>query len=95
MEVEFSKNVEIVAKIADRAGSKIVKASGGRISFMMDLLAADGANGNPPIDFERLLAADEFNFLHDVCGIARHLDRETGKLQNFFIPRFARSAQAA
>jgi hypothetical protein len=95
MEVEFSKNVDEAAKVADRAGSKIIKASGGRLAFMMDLLAADGVNGNPPIDFAGLLAADEFNFLHDVCGIARHLDRSTGELTDFFIPRFARSSQAA
>ena len=36
-----------------------------------------------------LLAADDFNFLHDVCGIDRHTDRKTGKLNNFFCPRFA------
>jgi hypothetical protein len=95
MEVEFSKNVDEAAKVADRAGSKIIKASGGRLAFMMDLLAADGVNGNPPIDFTGLLAADEFNFLHDVCGIARHLDRSTGELADCFIPRFARSSQAA
>lgn len=95
MEIEFSKNLDAAAKIADRAGSKIVKASGGRLAFIMDLLAADGVNGNPPIDFERLHAADEFNFLHDVCGIARHLDRSTGKLENCFVPRFARMAAEA
>lgn len=93
MEVEFSKNVEMAAKVADRASAQIVKASGGRVSFIMDLMAADGVNGNPPIDFDRLLAADEFNFIHDVCGITRHLDRETGKLTGCFLPRFSHSMQ--
>lgn len=27
---------------------------------------------------------------HDMRGILRHINRETGKLENFFLPRFAR-----
>ncbi|MCC2110380.1 MAG: hypothetical protein KDJ40_23540 [Hyphomicrobiales bacterium] len=58
-----------------------------RISFEMDMTATH-ANGCP-MDFARLLAADDFNFLHDVYGIARHLKRETGELLDMFRPRFA------
>jgi len=54
----------------------------------MDLSACH-ANGCP-LDFERLLAADDFNLLHDVCGIARHIDHGTGELMDCFRPRFAR-----
>ncbi|WP_414462924.1 hypothetical protein [Hyphomicrobium sp. DY-1] len=57
------------------------------LSTTMDLHATI-ANGCP-LDLDRLLAADNFNFLHDVFGISRHLDRETGKLQNHFRPRYA------
>jgi len=33
---------------------------------------------------------DDFSQVsHDVFGIGRHLDRETGKLEGFFHPRFA------
>jgi len=95
MDVQFSENLSIVAKIADRAGSGIIMASGGRIAFMMDMLAADGVNGNDPIDFQALLAADDFNFMHDVCGITKHLDRDTGKLVDHFRPRFSRHRSAA
>ena len=94
-DIEFSKRLSDAAKIADRAGSAIVKASGGRMTFMMDMLAADGVNGNAPIDFDALLAADDFNFTHDVCGIARHMDRSTGKLGNHFSPRFSRQSVSA
>lgn len=58
-----------------------------RLSLSMDILAAH-SNGCP-LDFRRLLVADGFNFLHDICGISRHICRETGQLQNFFLPRFA------
>jgi hypothetical protein len=59
------------------------------LSTEMDLCATH-ANGNP-MDFEKLASADDFNLAHDVCGIARHLDRNTGKLENYFSPRCSRS----
>jgi hypothetical protein len=37
------------------------------------------------------LEFDDFNFLHDVCGIASNLDHNTGKLMNCFCPRSARA----
>lgn len=37
---------------------------------------------------EDMLGADDFNFLHDIYGIMDHLDRETGEMLDFFIPRF-------
>jgi hypothetical protein len=53
----------------------------------MDLTATH-RNGNP-LRLDDLLAADKFNFAHDVGGIARHLDRETGRLRNHFTPRYS------
>jgi hypothetical protein len=58
------------------------------VDFEMDITATH-ASGNP-LDLDRLLAADDFNFAHDVFGIERHLDGETGELQNYFLPRFTR-----
>ena len=51
----------------------------------MDITATH-ANGCR-LDLDRLAAADDFNFAHDVFGIRRHLNRETGKLENCFLPR--------
>lgn len=56
-----------------------------RMSTEMDLSAVH-ANGNP-LNFDRLLAFDDFNLMHDITGIYINLDRETGKLMNFFSPR--------
>ena len=42
-----------------------------------------------PLDLQRLLEADDFNFLHDILGIQRHIDTSTGELRDFFVPRFA------
>mgnify|MGYP006359556787 CR=1 FL=1 len=47
------------------------------------------------LDLERLLKADNFNFAHDVYGIQRHIDRETGKLGDGFLPRYARRTEDA
>ena len=58
-----------------------------RLSLVMDLTATH-ANGCP-MDFDRLLEADDFNFSHDVFGIMRHIDRATGELGDHFLPRFA------
>lgn len=90
MEVEFGRNLKAAAKIADRAPADLVTHAGGRMPFIMDLCAADGVNGNPPIDLDALADADQFNFIHDVGGIVRHLDRSTGKIGGCFIPRYAR-----
>ena len=55
--------------------------------LIMDLTACH-LNGTP-LDLDRLLAADDFNFTHDVWGIHRHIDRTTGRLRDCFLPRFA------
>jgi hypothetical protein len=57
-------------------------------TLSMSLTAAH-CNGCP-IDFARLLDADDFNFTHDVVGIDRNCCRKTGQLLNFFLPRFAK-----
>lgn len=38
------------------------------------------------LDLERLLEARDADFAHDVGGIVRHLDRETGHLKDCFVP---------
>jgi hypothetical protein len=52
----------------------------------MDITACH-CNGNP-LRLDDLLVADTFNFSHDVFGIHRNLNRETGALENLFSPRY-------
>ena len=56
-----------------------------RLNLHMDLVAVH-SNGNP-LDFLKLLSFDDFNFMHDIFGISRFIDRNTGKLLHYFIPR--------
>lgn len=60
------------------------------ISISMDITATH-CNGTP-LDLDRLLEADDANFMHDVSGIAQHIDRETGQLDGQFLPRFFKTA---
>ncbi len=75
-------------KILHRATKSRLVKKRDRMDRYMDLVATH-ANGCP-MDFERLLAADDFNFAHDFSGIANCLDRTTGQLTNNFLPRFAK-----
>lgn len=83
---------EIIRKIALRADQEIFSLYPEiRQSIMateMDLSAcyAQGCE----LDFERLLSAPLGDFQHDILGIRRHLNRETGYLEDFFLPRYAK-----
>lgn len=90
---EFAKytdeETEIVKKIMDRFMKRAEEHNLGlpRIDTEMDLSAAHACC---PLDLARLLAADDFNFAHDMFGIMCHMDRRTGKLDNCFLPRCTR-----
>jgi hypothetical protein len=58
------------------------------MALTMDITAVH-ANGNP-LRLADLLAADDFNFTHDVYSIVRHIDRKSGQLGDCFVPRFSR-----
>jgi hypothetical protein len=77
----------LINQIADRAIQFIKKFAVDYAypEILMDLTACH-ANGNP-LDFERLLKFPDFDFCHDVFGIRKHLNRETGELEGFFSPR--------
>lgn len=79
--------MEIMRKIVKRAQAMAVAMDCEYLTMdaLMDIEATH-CSGNP-LDLDKLLHADEFNFAHDVFGIRRHIDRRTGKLMNCFSPR--------
>lgn len=88
---DFSRNSHRAAEAAKRFEAMTPKANRKgyhRQNLVMDLTAADGVNGNTALDWDRLIAADDFNFLHDVFGISKHINRNTGRLGGHFLPRF-------
>ncbi len=81
------ETMEVEKEIAKRA-VVMAKELGIQYDYQTALMDIDAChcNGNP-LKLGSLLAADDFNFSHDVFGIRRHLDRTTGKLLNCFVPR--------
>lgn len=78
---------ETIRKIALRADRLFEKhtGNGGNFStFLMDISACHKAD---PLNLDKLLAFDDSNFMHDVMGINRHLNRETLEMEDCFWPR--------
>jgi hypothetical protein len=79
----------LISEIVDRAEklARRFKQPTVRASIVLDLVMAHRMQ---PLDLELLLAADDANFAHDVFGIMRHIDRNSGAMRDCFVPRFAR-----
>jgi hypothetical protein len=81
-------DIRTISKIAQRAVT-LAAAHGvdyAQIDAMIDI---EAAHTEHPLRLAELLAADVGNFSHDVFGIRRHLNRETRKLEDCFLPRFS------
>lgn len=85
---------ETINKIAHRAAMLLhIKQRAGKAgeqAFIKDCsmdVSATHVSGCP-LRLEELLAAGEFDFLHDVVQISKHLDRKTGKIDTTFCPRY-------
>ena len=59
-----------------------------RLQLHMDL---EHAHEEVKMDLIQLLNFQDVDFIHDVDGIRRHMNRRTGELMNCFLPRCARS----
>lgn len=58
-----------------------------KTNFTMDMEATH-CNGCR-LDLDKLLNFPDFDFWHDLHGIANHIDRHTGELKDCFLPRCA------
>ena len=90
-----SRETKQIIDIMLRAASLMNFESRGssRLEVTMDLTACH-LNGRR-LDLEGLLTATPSDLIHDVAGIIRHIDRETGKLTGCFLPRYGMSLQCA
>ena len=66
--------------------------TGDKLTLEMDIKAVHC--NSCPLDLQRLLDAPESSFGHDVGGIQRYLDRDTGELTKDFRPRCAAAVTA-
>lgn len=87
MEIDWDKvtedDREIIQKIAERVTSKHPDVS--MLDMEMDISCVHSCM---PLRLSDLLKADDFNFWHEILGIVRNLDRETGELSESFRPRY-------
>lgn len=85
MDVNFDYTLEdakLFDEIADRALANV------KMDLAM-VIAACHLNGCP-LDLKKLLTFEDADFFHDINGISEHINRNTGKLENFFLPRCAK-----
>lgn len=61
-----------------------------KLGLLMDVTTTH-LNGCP-LDLDGLLISENFDFFHDIVGIARNIDRKTGQLKNCFLPRYAKNS---
>ena len=89
------EDIKTISKIVDRYMEFHVslgvpkELQRSKMDIMMDLQATH--DNGCPLDLDRLLSAKDGDFGHDVSGIQAHLNRETGQLEDGFLPRYARS----
>ncbi len=87
----FSReDFDLIEKIASRAIGLVAITSKPpkKMTLVMDLAACHLVAA--PLKLSEMLHAPMSDFAHDVFGITRHINRETGQLEDCFLPRFAR-----
>ena len=72
---------EIISRVEKLTAVKV-----DRVSMAMDIEAAHMVC---PLDLGQLRDFGPASMMHDVAGIGNHLNRETGELEDCFIPRCA------
>ena len=95
MDWEIPKEeMDLCAAIANRAltTAKELNIKYDATTALMDIVGCH-RNGCP-LELQALLEAETFDFVHDVFGIRRHINRNTGHLENGFLPRCAKRQEA-
>ena len=73
-----------------RRAKAMADAMGTHYTFLAILMDIDACHCNAcPLRLADLLAADDANFAHDIFGIRAYMNRQTGKLESGFLPRYA------
>jgi len=80
-----AEDMRVIGVIVDRAQESGIERD--RLDLLMDLQVV---HNTCPLDLAGLVNAKNTDFLHDVYGIINNLNRETGQLENCFLPRFSR-----
>ena len=80
------ETIKVIGEIVNRAVT--INPSYNKTTVMMDLLVL--YDNRLKMRWEELLNAPALDFMHDINGINRHLNRNTYKLEDGFCPRYAK-----
>lgn len=84
------EEMHTILAIAERAQRMAVRCNVD-YDFATAVMDIDACISNGcPLRLEELALAEDGDFAHDVFGIRRHIDRDTGTLRDCFLPRYAR-----
>lgn len=83
-----SQDQKTIARIASRANLAF-KAQGVERSILDCMMDIEAAHAVCPLNLADLADAKDFDFAHDVFGIAKNLNHTTFELDNCFSPRHA------
>lgn len=83
------KRLKLMNKIVDRA-IEYDLLDYDRMSLMMDLELADKKWN---LRLEEFLDAKRFDFVHDIMGVQRYIDRQKKTFNDMFVPRHAGKAK--
>lgn len=92
--LSHKEELEIISKIADRALllASVTDASFAGLEKFDWFMAIDECHSKGcPLRLQELLDAENFDFRHDVFGIMHKLNKQTGKLEDCFSPRYSKS----
>jgi hypothetical protein len=84
--MEERDRIKLITKIIERAENMGFEFD--RMTLNMDLRFVDDSIG---LRLEDFLDGTDDGFAHDILGIQKNFNRETKEMDNFFLPRFAKS----
>jgi hypothetical protein len=79
------EDLNLISQIVERAKSHFRNVD--TLQLSMDLTAVH--LNYCPLNLQGLLQARKMDFCHDISGISVYINRDTGQLEDCFIPRFA------
>lgn len=77
----------IISKITDRFIEIVGIPESKKLSICMDISAA---HSHERLDLAGLLSATAGDIIHDVSGIRRYINRDTGETTRWFTPRYTK-----
>jgi hypothetical protein len=82
---EKRQEIQLIMAIANRA-ARTLNMPHHSMTFSMDLELCHSKN---PLRLQEMLYSKDADLIHDVCGINKNLNHDTGKLENCFSPRYS------